>query len=115
MSVTQSRYKQLKTKIRSPLFKKIQNSFFMEANEDRKAQNKLLDMKLGHFMKEVVQFGVCIDRRLDFIINSVSECLMFLYLWPITLLQVKNPLGAKNPCINLPGVRMLVEETSMFQ
>lgn len=32
------------------MFKKIQNIFVMEANEDKKAQNKLL----GHFMKGVV-------------------------------------------------------------
>lgn len=36
------------------MFRKIQNSLVMEANEDRKAQNKLLDVKLGHFMKRVV-------------------------------------------------------------
>lgn len=109
MSVTRSWYKQLKTKTRSPKFKKIQNSFVMEA------QNELLEVKLGHFMKGVEQFGVCIDRTLDFIINSVSEHLMFLYLWLVALIQVKNPLGAKIPCISLTGVRMLVEEMSMFQ
>lgn len=87
----------------------------MEANKDRTAQNKLLDVKLGHFLKGVIWFGVWIDRRLDFIIHSVSECLMFFHLWSIALIQVKNPLGAKVACISLTGVRMLVEEMSMFQ
>lgn len=32
----------------------LQNSLGMEAEEDRKVQNKLLEVKLGQFMKGVV-------------------------------------------------------------
>jgi len=33
---------------------KLQNSLVMEAEEDRKVQNKLLEVILGQFMKSVV-------------------------------------------------------------
>lgn len=43
-------------KIRSEMFKtsKLQNSLVMEAEKDRKVQNKLLEVKPGQFMKGVV-------------------------------------------------------------
>lgn len=54
-------------------------------------------------------FGVCTDRRLDFVIHLVPECQVILHIWHIALFQVKNFLRVKISCISHTGAMMLVE------
>lgn len=74
MSMTWSWYRQLKIKIRSLTFKtgKLQNWFVMKAEEDRKVQNKLLEVKTWSVYERGCMIW-CLHRQGTGLRNSFSS------------------------------------------